>query len=103
MPPFILPIWAFIKGVPWQAYVVAALILAIGLSYCTGRKHENARWLQRLEIAEQKAIDDADKAAAKADKLDAKETQEFEAKQEVLRDIIKEAQANDENSLDNLF
>lgn len=103
MPPFILPVWAFVKGVPWQAYAAAALILAIGLSYYTGRKHENARWLQRLEIAEQRAIDDGLKAIVKADEIGAKEAQEFEAQQEVLRDIIKEAQANDENSLDALF
>lgn len=103
MPPFILTALGFLKGLPWQVWVAAAILATNPISYCKGKSDGKQVIIERLEKAEAKAKAKAIESAAAADDSQAEATAEFEAEQETLQKAIEDAQADDSNSLDSLF
>lgn len=100
---WLLQIGGFLKGLPWQVYVIAGLLALNPISYCKGKSDGKQVILERLEKAEAEAKDKAAKARVQADEKAEEREQKFEAQQEALGDIIDEAEKNETNALDGLF
>lgn len=93
----------FLSRVPWWAYVAAlVLITALG-SYYSGRKDERAHWVAKMEAAEAQARENAELARQVADERLKQEAEEFEAQQDILREVIEDAEETSTNPLDALF
>lgn len=90
----------FLKGLPWQLYVVAALLALLPVTYCKGRSDGKEAIYAKLEAAEQKAAAKAAKAKAGADKEQQEAAETFEAEQKALTKAIEDAKADGENPLD---
>jgi len=96
-----------LKEVPWQVWVIGALVVAIPVNGCVqhGRGYDAGREAVLSDLRSKAA--EAEKKALQAEKQaddKAKDrAQEFETQQEVLNDAIKEAESNGGNALDGLF
>ncbi len=108
---YALAAWNAVKGVaariPWQALVAVALLIAIPVNGCiqhrNGVSEGREAVLAELRAAEAEAAEKALHAIAEAGAGGVERAEKFEAVQEGLREAIKEAEANDTNSLDALF
>ena len=89
----------------WQiaAGVLALLVASHTLAYCEGRSHANAKWEAKLLQAQFKAEANATEARQQADGIKRDEAEKFEAQQDVLKQVIDDAKANDSNALDGLL
>lgn len=98
-----LTAWQFAKRVPWQAYAIVALVLAVWIygnnRYAAGRESV----LEELRAKEAEAKEQAWEAIEQEGIKGAERAKAFEAQQETLRDAIKEAEAAETSALDELF
>jgi hypothetical protein len=95
------------KDVPWQAWVMLALLVAIPVNGCNQYKrgHEAGKEsvLATLRAAEAEADKRALKAIAKAEGAVTPEVVKHEAETQALREAIREAEAVGGNALDAAF
>lgn len=103
IPMFLKTAFGFFGKVPWQIYAGLAVLVLCGLSYCKGRADMDARWIAKLEAAQDKAEAKAVEAAQSADANEQGRVGEFTAEQDALGDLIDEAEASGDNALDALF
>lgn len=103
MPLFFMNALGFLKGLPWQVWVAAAILATNPISYCKGESDGKQVIIERLEKAEAEAKIKAIQSAAAADDNQAEATAEFEAEQETLQKAIDDAKAADSNPLDAIF
>ncbi len=99
----LIAVRAFLGGIPWQLWVVAALLALLPITYCKGKSDGKQAIIARLEKAEVKAKEKAKIAATNADAKQTDATEKFEAQQEALGKVIKDAKATDSNPLDALL
>lgn len=99
----LLGIVGFVKGLPWQVWAAAAILLSYPPVYCKGRSDGKAAIYAQLEKAQDKAEAKAEKAADAADANQQKAADVFEVEQDVLRKAIDDAKAEDVNALDAIF
>lgn len=100
---FLAPAGGFLKGVPKEVWYGIAALALLWLAYQHGVSSENERWITKLEKAEAEAKLKAEKAKQSADASERERAQEFEQQQEVLGDVIDEANSSDTNALDAIF
>lgn len=101
--PFIAPLIALAGKVPWQVWLVIAMLMTNPLSYCKGKSDGKQVILERLEAAQVEATEKAEKASEQADENQGTAAIEFEAQQDILKKVITDAKANDSNPLDAVF
>lgn len=98
-----LTAWQLAKRVPWQAYAIVALVLAVWIygsnRYDAGRESVLAELRAKEAEAKEQAWESITTEGAKG----AERAKAFEAEQETLRDAIKEAEAAETSALDELF
>lgn len=93
----------FARKVPREAWYIAA---ALALLWWHGsNRYQDGREsvLTELRTAEAKAADKALEAITEAGEAGVERAEVFEAQERALGDAIKEAEANDTNSLDAIF
>ena len=93
MPPFILPILGFLRGLPWQVYVAAALVALLPLSYCKGKSDGKHEIRQAVAEASRKAQEKALVAESKANANDQERDAAFDESQKAIQEIVDEANA----------
>lgn len=100
-------VWGALRAVPWQVYVIGALVAAIPINGCVQYREgfENGRGevLEQLRKAEAEAAQKSLEAVARADE-EAIERAEKEA--EIIAgqlEAIERAEAEERNPLDALF
>lgn len=100
---WLLAIRTFLKDVPWQIWAGIALIAAAfvygEIRYSAGKEVI----LERLREAERERDELAEKARKVAGENAEERAREFEHEQRVLKDAIKDAEANGGNALDSIF
>lgn len=103
MPLWLLNIGGFLRGVPWQVYVIAGLLAMNPVSYCKGRsagiEYADAKW----EAASAKLKAKANKSAGKADAKQIKSVTEYAEQVQQEKENIDEAEASGDSTFDVLF
>ena len=93
----------FLRGVPWQVYAGVALVLCSYMYGCERYSAGRESVLVELRQAEAEARAKAAEARRVADAEALERAVQFDEQQETLEQVIKNAEGNNSNPLDDLF
>ena len=94
---------SFLRGVPWQVYAGIALVLAVYVYGCERYNAGRESVLVELRQAEADARAKAAEARRVADAEALERADRFDEQQETLEQVIKNAEINNSNPLDDLL
>ena len=94
---------SFLRGVPWQVYAGIALVLAVYVYGCERYNAGRESVLIELRQAEADARAKAAEARRVADAEALERADQFQEQQETLEQVIKNAESNNSNPLDDLL
>ena len=94
---------SFLRGVPWQVYAGIALVLAVYVYGCERYNAGRQSVLIELRQAEADARAKAAEARRVADAEALERADQFQEQQETLEQVIKNAESNNSNPLDDLL
>jgi len=94
---------SFLRGVPWQVYAGIALVLAVYVYGCERYNAGRESVLVELRQAEAEARAKAAEARRVADAEALERADQFDEQQETLEQVIKNAEINNSNPLDDLI